>query len=155
MPSDDPLQVVSDLVEASLVTVSESTDDEPRVDMLETVRAYAVEQLRVHGELDPAQEAHARHYLRLAEQLGPLVGDNQHVQARARLQTEHDNLRDALEWAFDPAASGTDPEERVVARAAPVRGARPVVARERVLRRASSVAGARGWRGPATGTDPS
>ena len=112
--SVDPLQVVTDLVEASLVAVSESTDDEPRVEMLETVRAYAREQLRVHGELDTAQEAHARFYLRLASEIGPLVGDNQHVQARARLQTEHDNLRDALEWAFDPPPSSTDPEERVV-----------------------------------------
>ena len=35
----DTLQVVSDLVEASLVTVSESFDDEPRIGMLETVRS--------------------------------------------------------------------------------------------------------------------
>jgi len=59
--SPDPLQVVSDLLEASLVTVSESFDDEPRVGMLETVRTYALEQLRVNGELDVARERHADH----------------------------------------------------------------------------------------------
>ncbi len=112
--SSDPLSVVSDLMEASLVTVAESMDDEPRIGMLETVNAFAVEQLRVHGELDPARDAHARYYLGLAEQLGPLVGDNQHTRARARLETEHDNMRDALEWAFDPPADGIDPGERVV-----------------------------------------
>ena len=110
----DPLQVVSDLVEASLVTVSESFDDEPRISLLETVRAYAVEQLRAHGELDQAREHHAHHYLRLAEQLAPLVGGDQQLQARARFESEHDNLREALGWAFHPGAGDTDPEERVV-----------------------------------------
>ncbi len=110
----DPLQVVSDLVEASLVTVSESFDDEPRIGMLETVRAYAVEQLRVHGELDRARESHALHYLRLAEHLDPLVGGNQQVQARARFESEHDNMREALAWAFQPSEGGTDPDRRVV-----------------------------------------
>ncbi|CAN5658602.1 hypothetical protein BH10ACT10_BH10ACT10_01510 [soil metagenome] len=113
-PGADALQVVSDLVEASLCTVSESVDSEPRIAMLETVRAYALDQLRVHGELDLAQEAHAHHYLHFAEQLAPLVGGNQQLAARARFETEHENLRDALTWSLEPAANGTDQDERVL-----------------------------------------
>ncbi|MEO5711763.1 MAG: adenylate/guanylate cyclase domain-containing protein [Nocardioidaceae bacterium] len=110
----ETLQVVSDLVEASLCTVSEAVDSEPRIGMLETVRAYALDQLRVHGELDLAQERHAHHYLHFAEQLAPLVGGNQQLAARARFETEHENLRDALRWSFRPVANGTDPDERIV-----------------------------------------
>ena len=110
----DTLQLVSDLVEASLVTVSESFDDEPRIGMLETVRTYAVEQLRAHGELDEAQERHAHYYLDVAEQLGPLVGGNQYMQARARFESEHENLREALRWALNTGETDTDPAERIV-----------------------------------------
>ena len=138
----DTLQVVSDLVEASLVTVSESFDDEPRIGMLETVRTYAVEQLRVHGELDLAQERHAHYYLRLAEQLGPLVGGNQYVQARARFESEHENMREALGWAFHPGGTEHRPGGTGRRGAATVHGARVVVARRRVLLRAPSLAGA-------------
>jgi predicted ATPase/class 3 adenylate cyclase len=114
--ADQPtaLQVVSDLVEASLFTVSVSFDDEPRVGMLETVRAYAVEQLRVHSELDLAQDRHAHYYLGVAERLGPLVGGNQHLQARSRFEAEQENMREALGWALDPAGRGTDNQDRVV-----------------------------------------
>ncbi|MET0998825.1 MAG: adenylate/guanylate cyclase domain-containing protein [Marmoricola sp.] len=110
----DPLQVVSDLLEANLVTISESFDDEPRVGMLETVRVYALEQLWVHGELDLAKERHADHYLRVAERLAPLVGGDQQLQARARFESEHENMREALGWAFRPADSDAGAEERLV-----------------------------------------
>ena len=42
------------------------------------------------------------------------MGGNQYVQARARFESEHENMREALGWAFQPAGAGIDPEERVV-----------------------------------------
>ena len=37
----DPLQLAADLLDVSLVTVTEGADGEPRVGMLETIREYA------------------------------------------------------------------------------------------------------------------
>ena len=98
----DALDVVADLVDASLITVAETADGEPRVGMLETVRAYAVDQLTAAGELQNVQERHAHHYLQLAEELTPQLFLEGFRAARSRFEIENDNLRESLEWALKP-----------------------------------------------------
>jgi predicted ATPase len=104
----DPFNLVADLVDASLITITESTVGEPRVAMLETIRSYAVEALDAAGESDVVRDRHAQHYRQVARQLGPQLNGVEPLEARRRLETEHDNLREALAWLLqaDPGDSG-------------------------------------------------
>jgi predicted ATPase len=96
----DPLDLVAELVDASLVTIGEDAVGEPRVGMLETIRTFALDQLTVTGDLDLARELHALHYLGVAEALDPLMARDQHVEACTRFASEHDNFREVLGWAL-------------------------------------------------------
>ncbi|MFJ2578536.1 BTAD domain-containing putative transcriptional regulator [Kitasatospora aureofaciens] len=102
VPADAVLDVVTRLVDRSLVTVQ---DDEggPRYRMLESVAAYSLEQLDDAGELRLARERHRVHYTELAERAQPwLYGPDQRRWLR-RLDHESANLRAAL---ADAAADG-------------------------------------------------
>jgi predicted ATPase len=94
------LQIMSALVDKSLMHQQGSIQHEPRFAMLETVREYALERLEESGELERLRRRHASYFLKLAKEeerasQGPLQ--------RAwldRLETEHDNLRAALAWSL-------------------------------------------------------
>ena len=103
---DDALDVVADLVDVSLVTAVEGVDGEPRFTMLETVRAYACDELRAAGEAAAAREAHARHYLALAQRL-EAQRESQHLVARDLAESEQDNFREALAWSVEDAHGGS------------------------------------------------
>ena len=61
-PDFDPFDLVADLVDASLATVTEGPEGEPRIGMLETIRLYALGELQRTGELDDRRSLHAHHY---------------------------------------------------------------------------------------------
>jgi tetratricopeptide (TPR) repeat protein len=111
--SADPFGLVAELVDSSLVTVTETPEGEPRISMLETVRAFARDQLTATGELDAVRERHAHHYLAVAEAVSPLLDADQRLEARAPLETEHDNLREALSWALRPEGATGAPADAV------------------------------------------
>jgi predicted ATPase/DNA-binding CsgD family transcriptional regulator len=93
------------LVDKSLVLVDES-DGGTRYRLLETIRQYASDRLHDAGERDAARDRHLDHYLALAEaSFDELVRADQDAWL-ARLETEHDNLRAALDWGL----SLDDPE---------------------------------------------
>jgi predicted ATPase len=62
LTGSDPLELVSELADVSLISVTVSADGEPRVGMLETIREYALE--RLEAEDDPDGAAPARRVLR-------------------------------------------------------------------------------------------
>ncbi len=91
------LEGVVALVEQSLLRQMPGTDDEPRYQMLETVREFALEQLAASGDEAALREVHAAYFLALSEQARPhLAGAQQRTWLR-RLEVEHPNLRAALE----------------------------------------------------------
>ncbi len=98
--SRDVFDVVTELVDASLVTISDDSDGEPRVALLETIRAYANGQLTAHRELDDVSRIHSEHYLKSSEQWVSLMFTDQRKAIFTRFETEHDNLRAALAWAL-------------------------------------------------------
>jgi predicted ATPase/class 3 adenylate cyclase len=112
----DPFDLVADLADASLVTITDDEDGEPRVGMLETIRAFARDQLRQAGEYDEVARNHAEHYLTVVRPLGNqlLFGATDEVlQARRRFESEDDNVREALTWAMGLPGSPPPPADQV------------------------------------------
>jgi len=90
------LELLSALVDKSLVTYEETEDGTGRYRLLETVRQYGAERLRETGEAQPARARHRDAFLALARDAEPgMMGPDQ-ARWFARLEQEHDNLRAAL-----------------------------------------------------------
>jgi predicted ATPase len=112
----DVLERIASLVDQSLLRREERPDGTVRFGMLETVHEYAAERLAASGEEAAARDAHAAHFLALAEAAEPhLLLAGQEIWLN-RLETEHDNLRAALTW-LDERGDG----ERLLRLAAAVR----------------------------------
>ena len=95
----DVLPALGSLVDKSLVVVDER-EGEARYRLLETIRQYAVDRLVAADEQDAASDRHLDHFLALAEATAPeLEGPDQDA-SLDRLETEHDNLRAALDWGL-------------------------------------------------------
>lgn len=93
------LEGLASLVDKSLVRQWDGADGEPRFGLLESIRAYALERLDEHGELDPLRRRHVERCLQLAEAAEPeLTRANQAVWL-GRLDEETDNIRSAVAWA--------------------------------------------------------
>jgi predicted ATPase/DNA-binding CsgD family transcriptional regulator len=86
------------LADKSLVLAELQPDGEPRFRLLETIRAYGLEQLGASAELEQAEEWHAQYFLTLAEQAEPQLIDSSQKQWLDRMEVEHDNLRAVLTW---------------------------------------------------------
>src|SRR5215211_6227443 len=103
----DPLDDVADLVDVSLVRIIEDHSGEPRIDLLQTVRAFARESLHSTREWEALARLHAEHYLRLVEELSPRLRTIDYLPVRDRIEVELDNFRAALEWSL-PIPSSDD-----------------------------------------------
>jgi predicted ATPase/DNA-binding SARP family transcriptional activator len=99
------------LVEQSLLRVHQ---DEGRFSMLETVREHALERLEELDDPAALRRAHAEFFLRLAEEIAPLLRGPGTQEAIARLERENDNLRAALEFL---SASGLTSQQLRLCRA--------------------------------------
>jgi predicted ATPase/class 3 adenylate cyclase len=111
----DPLELVAELADVSLITVTEGIEGEPRIGMLETIRDYALERLEQADDLDGARRRHAEHYATLVERARDQMDGPAQLTALDRLEAEHDNLRAALAWSLGtPAAHGAGEGERAV-----------------------------------------
>jgi non-specific serine/threonine protein kinase len=101
-PAFDVLQAIGSLVDHSLLRKDTDLGGSLRVGMLETIRAFALEQLAAEGELHPAQQRHATFYLDLAEEAAaPRLDGPGGPALVSRLELEHDNMRTALRWLLD------------------------------------------------------
>lgn len=101
--SYQPLDLLTQLVDKSLVIV-EPQGDEHRYRLLETLRAYALEQWAATDAMALFQQRHATYFLELAEQGAPELLRAQQPLWLTRLETEHANLRAALTYWLDTGA---------------------------------------------------
>jgi tetratricopeptide (TPR) repeat protein len=97
---------MTSLVDKNLVRLADQTREEPRFRMLETIREFALEQLRQDaGEVERIRQAHAVWCLALATAVTPrptVVSEPVSLEASLeRLTTDYDNLRAALAWFSD------------------------------------------------------
>jgi len=78
---------------------TEAGREEPRLEMLRTVREYALERLEATPEAARTRALHAAYFLELAQSAEPeLAGPRQDLWLE-RLEQEHDNMRAALRSA--------------------------------------------------------
>ncbi|HEX5914747.1 MAG TPA: LuxR C-terminal-related transcriptional regulator, partial [Rubrobacter sp.] len=98
---EDVLELISMLVDKSLVIAEVRAEDLRGYKLLEPVRQYARERLEESGEADAFRHRHAEFFLELAEEVAPeLTAANQRAWAE-RLEADHDNLRAALSWSLE------------------------------------------------------
>ncbi len=94
------LDLLSSLVEKSMIVAELDVHGGVRYRLLETLRQYGWERLVESGEAEIIQQRHAEYYQAFAEKAEPGLRGNEHAAWFNRTVTEHDNLRAALEWAF-------------------------------------------------------
>ena len=92
------LDLLSSLVDKSLVIVESSDGAAPRYRLLETVRQYASEKLAARGEVEAVRQRHALFFLELAERAEPDLSGPEQVVWLDRLDRELANLRAAVGW---------------------------------------------------------
>jgi predicted ATPase len=85
------------LIERNLV-IRRGDADEPRYDMLVTLRAYAAERLTEDADAASWARRHAHHFVASAERWNELVPTGQQAEVLGHFSLAHGNLVAALEW---------------------------------------------------------
>ena len=98
---EDVLDGLSSLAEKSLVKAGLNGHEDPRFAMLVTIRDYAHERLAAGQEYEELGHRHANAYLALVENVSSELIGRQAREIADRLETDHDNLRAALDWAVE------------------------------------------------------
>ncbi len=96
---DNVMDLLTSLVNKSLIIVKREQGKETRYHMLETIRQYALQKLWTASEGEVNRQRHLAYFVDLAERAEPNLRAFDMVVWLDRLEAEHDNLRAALEWA--------------------------------------------------------
>ncbi|TDC80437.1 BTAD domain-containing putative transcriptional regulator [Streptomyces hainanensis] len=110
----EALEALTSLADRSLLQLADGGDPSgPRFRMLETLREYGAERLAAAGLTRRVRDAHAAHFLRLAETAEPHLRGHDQLAWLATLNAERDNLLAALHHAA--AVGDADTAVRLVA----------------------------------------
>jgi non-specific serine/threonine protein kinase len=104
--ADNVLDLLTQLVNKSLVIGEREQGREARYRMLETIHQYASERLLEAGEGEQVRKRHFEFFLQLAERAEPYVRGPQLPAYLNEFEAEHDNMRAALEWSLSQADYG-------------------------------------------------
>ena len=143
---EEVLDLLSRLVDKSLVNVDNDIDESRRYRFLETVRQYGRERLLQSGEAERLRDRHLAFFHELVRRAEPELTRAGQVSWLNRLHREHDNLRSALEsclaagtWRPELGTCGGAvlllDEARLLPRGTTVAGARAVGQQQRGIRR--------------------
>lgn len=103
LPAPDVLDVLTALLDKSLVVIAERSAGEPvRYRLLEPIRQYALEALRQAAAEQAVRDQHLAYFVQFAERAEQKLKSQDQVLWLARLDKEHDNLRAALAWSAQP-----------------------------------------------------
>lgn len=114
-PGGDTLDLLTGLVNKSLVVADRKPGSGTRFNQLETIREFAREKSRMTGDAAAAQQRHFEYFFDLARQartFGP-----EKLTWLNRLEADHENLRAALAWALDVGPDSVSPDTHRVERA--------------------------------------
>ena len=98
------LDLLIHLVDKSLVAVEEERE-EARYRLPETIRQYARDKLFESGEAEKVRDRHLDFFLRFAETTEPKLRSTEQIEWLGRVETEYDNLRNALAWSLESSKS--------------------------------------------------
>jgi predicted ATPase/DNA-binding SARP family transcriptional activator len=101
LASEDILDLLTGLVNKSMVNVERVQHQETRYGMLETVRQYAREKLDDVTESQTFYDYHLAYFLNLAEAIEPQLKTSAALDRLQVLDREVGNMRAALSWALD------------------------------------------------------
>lgn len=94
----DVLDLLTQLINKSLVVMEQ--DDNTRYRLLETIRQYARDKLLESGEGEEIRNKHLHYFLELVETAELNLEGFEYLKWSAKLNTEYDNIRAALEWGL-------------------------------------------------------
>ena len=97
----DVLDLLSQLVNKSLVVAESDDGPETRYHMLETIRQYGHEKLLESGNDKQVRDRHLDYFVKMAERIEPELTGPEQVAWMDHLQSELDNIHTALEWALN------------------------------------------------------
>jgi predicted ATPase/DNA-binding CsgD family transcriptional regulator len=89
------------LVDQSLLVVTDEVGGAPRFTMLDTIREFALDELRRSGDEQAVRRRHAEYFRDLAERAEPELRGPDQPAWLARLEAEMGNLRAVLNWSLD------------------------------------------------------
>lgn len=95
------LDVLETLIDHHLIERAVQPSGDIRLSMLETIREFALEQLKASGESDIVCTAHAAAITAWAERAEPLMLEADQARWLARGAAEQPNVRAALEWILE------------------------------------------------------
>ncbi|RZT28484.1 putative ATPase [Kribbella sp. VKM Ac-2569] len=95
----DPLDALAELHDANLITLSDGPDG-TRVQLLETIRRYAADELDRTAEAEAVHREHAAYYADLADHLETIKKTMSEPPVE-RAEADLDNFRAALTWATE------------------------------------------------------
>src|SRR5262249_39202868 len=98
---EEVMQRLGSLVEKSLLRRTWLDPDEPRFEMLETIREYARRLLAEAGDEGVARQRLAAYYRGLAETAEAALLGIDHAAWLALLASEQDNIRAVLAWTLE------------------------------------------------------
>jgi predicted ATPase len=113
LPATDVLDLLTGLVDKSLVVVQPDESDEAgtssevRYRILETLREYGRGLAQQEGELDRLRRRHAASFLVIAERAEQHLGGPEQAHWLDRLDRVHGNLRAALRWSLEGGRAAT------------------------------------------------
>ncbi len=105
--SEMMLNVLEYLLDNSLLMKLPVTAGQARFTMLETLREYALERLKIRGEIERVQDWHACYYMAVAEEAEEALKGPQQLVWCERMVVRQDNFRAALEWSIQQASVKT------------------------------------------------
>ncbi len=92
--------ILTTLVRKNLVLAEERRDGEIYFTMLETIRQFNQDRLRLDGELESLSLLHAEYFAQLAEQAHNEFSTQRHKYWFLRLKVEQNNIRAAMNWTL-------------------------------------------------------
>ncbi len=98
---DEVLDLLTQLVNKSLVSAEGAQHDRVRYRLLETIRQYAREKMSDFCDTDCVWDRHLDYFVQLAERAEPELRRSQQVPWLNRLKDEVDNLHAALDWSLE------------------------------------------------------
>jgi non-specific serine/threonine protein kinase len=99
----DVMELVTGLVDKSMVTTESGADGQVRYQLLESIREFALRQLDEASERDATARRHAGYYADFAESLQAMYRRGELAGALVRLDESEDNFRSALRFTLDAA----------------------------------------------------